>query len=340
MVAHPPHTEPPAPLDPRTGRPIFYPQWLNPPANLVARNGRILRKSSLQNLARLRPCRCPKEKFLLEQLAWQWWVSREPGRRWGFRRVGKLLGVSGQMIYRLSKNFRADAGFWRRRFAPFPWATFDALRRAREETRLWRERGWLRNSTSGRRRSKGKILRRAGAKSRELPPCALGARHFWRNDGSCRCGLRRVQFPPLPRHIGSPRRFPPCPLARAHDFRPRGICRCGVVRADFPPPPKRSPRPAPAPVRGHDGYLYIGCAVVTRDARGGWMGRNRHPFDPSRLSHEQLPLWARGLAFEPPPAPPASGASPDFAPAPEKKPQPVSFARVSRPGSSARRPRR
>jgi hypothetical protein len=276
MVTHPPPTEPPTPLDPRTGRPIFYPQWLHPPANLVARNGRILRKSSLQNLARLRPCRCPREKFLLEQLAWQWWVSREPGRGWGFRRVGKLLGVSGQMIYRLSRNFRADAGFWRRRFAPFPWATFHALQRAREETRLWRERGWLRNPVSGRRRCKGKMLRRAGAKSRKLPTCPFGA--------------------------------------------------------DFPPPPKRSPRPAPAPVRQPDGYFYLGCAVVTRDAHGGWMGRNRHPFDPSRLSHEQLPLWARGLAFELPPPPPASGASPDLAPAPEKKPQPVRFAR--------RRPRR
>lgn len=344
-IRHPksgPESNPPtpAPVHPVSGRPIFYPQWLDPPVGLVARDGRVLRQSSLQNLARLRPCRCPREKLLIEQLAWQWFVSREPARKWGFRRVGKLLGISGAMVYQLSKKFRANPDLWRRRFAPFPWATFDALRQAREETRIWRQRGWLRNSNSVRRRRKATQHRRATARSRAFPPCRLGARHHWRNDGLCRCGIRRAQSPLPRKRVGSPRRFPPCPLARAHDFRSRGICRCGVVRADFLPPPKRPSRPAPVPVLARDGCFYIGCSVVTRDAQGRWMGRHKHPFDPAHLSHDQLPFWARGLAFEPPPQPPAAGASTHFAPSTEKKPHPVPFARLSRAGPRGRRPRR
>ncbi|MGA9882650.1 MAG: hypothetical protein WBQ34_02910 [Candidatus Acidiferrales bacterium] len=97
-----------------------------------------------------RPWRSGLESRVIEQLVWQWWNDPD-ARKWPPYRVARFLGVSHTWVAKLVKRFRADPDRMRRRMRAFAPATFDALLRAREETRKHRERGWLRGPIRWRR---------------------------------------------------------------------------------------------------------------------------------------------------------------------------------------------
>ena len=95
------------------------------------------------------PWRSGLESRVIEQLAWQWWLS--PAPKWPALRVARLLGVSHTWVNKLAKRFRSDPGRFRRRYAPFAPATLEKLERARQETLWHREHGRLRGPIRFRR---------------------------------------------------------------------------------------------------------------------------------------------------------------------------------------------
>jgi len=88
------------------------------------------------------PWRSGLESRVIEQLAWQWWLS--PAPKWPALRVARLLGVSHTWVNKLAKRFRSDPARFRRRYFPFAPATLEKLERARQETLWHREHGRLR----------------------------------------------------------------------------------------------------------------------------------------------------------------------------------------------------
>src|SRR5271156_447515 len=103
------------------------------------------------------PWRSGLESRVIEQLAWQWWLS--PAPKWPALRVARLLGVSHTWVNKLAKRFRSDPGRFRRRYAPFapappprspppsappPPAPLGKPARPRRETLWHREHGRLR----------------------------------------------------------------------------------------------------------------------------------------------------------------------------------------------------
>src|SRR5579872_875081 len=98
------------------------------------------------------PWRSSIESRVIEQLVWQWWLSREPSsvpanakaRPWAKYRVARFLGVSHTWVNKLIRRFEADPDRIRRRMAAFAPATFEKLEQARAETHRQREQNRLR----------------------------------------------------------------------------------------------------------------------------------------------------------------------------------------------------
>ena len=108
-------------------------------------------EASMRNLAKARaawshpprPWRSFQESCVIEQLAWQWFNSQQPGK-WSGRAVARWLGVSHTYVQKLVRKFQLDPDRMRRNQAGLGPATFESLERAREFTRQYRERGDLR----------------------------------------------------------------------------------------------------------------------------------------------------------------------------------------------------
>ncbi len=107
-------------------------------------------EASLQNFAKARakwhpprPWRSTHESRLIKRLVWQWLNSSEPGK-WSGRAVARWLDVSHTYIQKLTREFATDPSEMQRESRRHIPATFEQLRRAQEETRKEKERGWLR----------------------------------------------------------------------------------------------------------------------------------------------------------------------------------------------------
>jgi hypothetical protein len=72
-------------------------------------------------------------------------------RPWAKYRVARFLGVSHTWVNKLVKKFEADPDRMRRKMKAFAPASIEKLERAREETRVQRERGYLRGPIRYRR---------------------------------------------------------------------------------------------------------------------------------------------------------------------------------------------
>lgn len=105
------------------------------------------------------PWRSSIESRVIEQLVWQWWLSRTPNpvpvnakaRPWAKYRVARFLGVSHTWVNKLVKRFEADPDRTRRRMAAFAPATFEKLEQARAETLRQLEQNLLRGPIRHRR---------------------------------------------------------------------------------------------------------------------------------------------------------------------------------------------
>ncbi len=109
------------------------------------------REASLRNLAKARakwrpprPWRSAQETRVIKRLVWQWFTYRGPGK-WSGRAVAQRLGVTHTYIQKLVREFVRDPNEMQREVRLHGPATFGHLDRAREETRLEKERGWLRS---------------------------------------------------------------------------------------------------------------------------------------------------------------------------------------------------
>lgn len=89
-----------------------------------------------------RPLRSYRESQLIRRLAWQWLRSQEP--KCSGRALARQLNVSHTWIQKLTREFHRNPATMQREERVHGPATFEGLRRAQEETRKQRERGWLR----------------------------------------------------------------------------------------------------------------------------------------------------------------------------------------------------
>src|SRR6202795_2014870 len=107
------------------------------------------REASLRNLAiarsrwsRPRPWRSRAESRVIRLYAWQWLLERGP---WcSGRALARWLGVSHTYIQKLARTLSRDENAFLREMRHSAPPSFEGLRRAREESRQQRERGWLR----------------------------------------------------------------------------------------------------------------------------------------------------------------------------------------------------
>jgi hypothetical protein len=80
------------------------------------------------------------------------WVRDDRlGKPWAKLRVARFLGVSHTWVNKLVKKFQADPEAMRRKMKAFAPASIEKLEQAREETRVQRERGYLRGPIRYRR---------------------------------------------------------------------------------------------------------------------------------------------------------------------------------------------
>ena len=108
------------------------------------------REASLRNLAKARakwrpprPWRSAQETRVIKLLAWQWFTYRGRGK-WSARALGRRLSVSHTYIQKLVREFASDPSKIDRLARSSQLASFEQLRRAQEETRKQKERGWVR----------------------------------------------------------------------------------------------------------------------------------------------------------------------------------------------------
>jgi hypothetical protein len=107
------------------------------------------REASLQNLAKARlrwraprPWRGRAESRLIRLFAWHWHLGRGP---WcSGRALARWLGVSHTYIQKLTRTLSRDENDFLQEIARHGIPTVEGLRRAREESRHERERGFLR----------------------------------------------------------------------------------------------------------------------------------------------------------------------------------------------------
>jgi hypothetical protein len=107
------------------------------------------REASLRNLARARangrpprPWRSRAESQAIRMFVWQWLLGHGP---WcSGRALARWLGVSHTHIQKLSRTLSRDENDFLRKVRYFGAPSIDGLKRAREESRQQRERGFLR----------------------------------------------------------------------------------------------------------------------------------------------------------------------------------------------------
>jgi hypothetical protein len=92
------------------------------------------------------PWRSDEETRLIRRFTWRWCRYQEP--RCSGRGLARLLGVSHTYVQKLIREFATDSSDMLHEERLHGHATFEGLRRAREETRKMRERGWLRRSSN------------------------------------------------------------------------------------------------------------------------------------------------------------------------------------------------
>jgi hypothetical protein len=106
-------------------------------------------ETSLRNLERARarwrpprPWRSRAGSQAIRMITWQWLLGRGP---WcSGRALAQWLGVSHTYIQKLSRTLPRDENDFLRKVRYFGAPSIDTLRRAREESRRQRERGFLR----------------------------------------------------------------------------------------------------------------------------------------------------------------------------------------------------
>lgn len=111
------------------------------------------REASLRNLAvarsrsrRPRPWRSCSESRLIRTFVWHWHLGRGP---WcSGRALARWLGVSHTYIQKLTRTLSRNESDFLREVAHSGLPSNDGLKRAREESRRQRERGWLRTQPS------------------------------------------------------------------------------------------------------------------------------------------------------------------------------------------------
>ena len=107
------------------------------------------RESSLRNLKKAqangrppRPWRSRAETRAIRMITWQWLLDRGP---WcSVRALARWLGVSHTYIQKLARTLPRNESDFLRQVRYFGAPSIDGLRRAREESRKQRERGFLR----------------------------------------------------------------------------------------------------------------------------------------------------------------------------------------------------
>ena len=89
-----------------------------------------------------RPWRFYRESRLIRRLVWQWLQSQ--GQKCSGRALSRRLGVSHTWVQKLIRELDRSPATMAREERLYGPATFEELRRAQEETKRERDRGWLR----------------------------------------------------------------------------------------------------------------------------------------------------------------------------------------------------